>query len=258
MAVNAVNSVNAAYESVSFTAEITKTETSAVAISAKKGTGDSKKLEDTAAAVYEKSADAGEASKTKGKVDLATIEKLKADAEQRTAQLRGIVEKLLLKQGGTVMLANGELPTEKLAEFYRGLEVDEETQLQAQKDIAEDGYWGVEQTSDRLVDFAKALAGEDPEAAKNMLEAIKEGYKQASDAWGEDLPQISKDTLEATEKKMNEWIKSLGGDTESSQGTSLEYAAVKQTTTTVKVSASYTRAAASYKQSQSDEAVTGA
>ena len=43
--------------------------------------------------------------------------------------------------------------------------VDEETQKQAQADIAEDGYWGVEQTSDRILDFAKALSGNDPEKA---------------------------------------------------------------------------------------------
>ena len=29
--------------------------------------------------------------------------------------------------------------------------VDAETKAKAQKDIAEDGYWGVEQTSDRIV-----------------------------------------------------------------------------------------------------------
>ena len=36
---------------------------------------------------------------------------------------------------------------------------------QAQKDIDEDGYWGVKQTSQRLFDFASALAGDDVENA---------------------------------------------------------------------------------------------
>lgn len=244
---NAYSAVNASYESVSFSAEITKTETSVVVAGAsEKNSQAAAKLQDTAAAVYEKSSEEENAAKLKDrKVDMATIEKLKADAEQRTAQLRGIVEKLLMKQGGTLQLSNGELPTTNLADFYRGLEVDEETRLQAQKDIAEDGYWGVEQTSDRMVDFAKALAGNDPEAAKSMLEAIKEGYKQATAAWGEELPQISKDTLDATERKMNEWIGTLGGQ-DSSSGAA--YVAAKQTTTTVKVSASYTQASVNYQQ----------
>ena len=55
--------------------------------------------------------------------------------------------------------------------------VDEETQKQAQADIAEDGYWGVEQTSDRILDFAKALSGNDPEKADLLIDAFKKALK---------------------------------------------------------------------------------
>lgn len=41
--------------------------------------------------------------------------------------------------------------------------VDAATKAQAQKDISEDGYYGVKQTSERLFDFASALAGDDVE-----------------------------------------------------------------------------------------------
>ena len=37
------------------------------------------------------------------------------------------------------------------------------------------GYWGVEKTSDRILDFAKALAGNDPSKAQKLLDAFKEG-----------------------------------------------------------------------------------
>ncbi len=53
----------------------------------------------------------------------------------------------------------------------------------AQADIAEDGYWGVEQTSDRILDFAKALSGDDPDKADAMLEAFKKGFEQATKSW---------------------------------------------------------------------------
>lgn len=159
------------------------------------------------AAVYEKSE---EAAVTSGhKIDRETIDRLKADAEARTAQLKGIVEKLLLKQGGTVL--NGE----GLASVFRRLEVDEETRRQAQEDISEDGYWGVKQTSDRIVDFAKAMAGDDPELAQKMIDAVKEGFKQAESDWGEELPELSQQTMKATFDKLEEWRKSLTGDTES-------------------------------------------
>ena len=163
-------------------------------------------LNSTDAAVFTKTADEQSADKNKliGKpADPETIERLKAEADERFAQLKGIVEKLLLKQGGTFDVSNG------LASAYRSLEVDPETQAQAQADIAEDGYWGVEQTSDRILDFAKALAGTDSDMAEKMLEAIKEGFKQAGAAWGEDLPELCQDTMKASLQKVEDWIASL-------------------------------------------------
>ena len=164
-------------------------------------------LSSSDAAVFTKSAEEKPAEKVDkfvGKpADPETIERLKAEADQRFEQLRGIVEKLLLKQGGTFDVSNG------LANAYRSLQVDPETQAQAQADIAEDGYWGVEQTSDRILDFAKALAGTDPDMAEKMLEAIKEGFKQAGEAWGEDLPELCQDTMKASLQKVEDWIASL-------------------------------------------------
>lgn len=221
-----INVSSANYESVSISAEITKTTVTA-------STG-------SAAAVYEKNDvkdAAGIALPDNHKIDYDTIDRLKAEADERHAQLKGLVEKMLLKQGGTFDNAQG------LASLYRKLEVDEETRKQAQEDISEDGYWGVEQTSDRIVDFAKALAGDNPEIAKQMLEAVKEGFKQAGEEWGEDLPDISKKTMDATFDKLNKWIEGLGGGADSEAAAS--GTTVTATSTTVKISASYTRASES-------------
>ena len=76
---------------------------------------------------------------------------------------------------------------------------------QAKKDISEDGYWGVEQTSDRLVSMAKALSGDDPSKADMLIDAIKKGFEQAGKDWGEDLPDICKKTIDTAIKKMEDW-----------------------------------------------------
>ncbi len=161
--------------------------------------------QETPSAVYEKSADKG-TKKVVYKQDTATISQLKADAEKRTSQLRALVEKMLLKQGQTFdestmyqLLREGKVP------------VDEETAAQAKADIAEDGYWGVNQTSDRLVSFAKALTGGDPDKIDEMIDAVKKGFKQATKTWGGELPDICKQTLDATMKKLDEWKKSAAG-----------------------------------------------
>lgn len=154
----------------------------------------------TDAATYTKSE-----STVTGKRDTATIEKLKAEADQRTAQLKSLVEKMMLKQGKTYNDA-----TDIFGMLREGkLQVDPQTAAQAQKDIAEDGYWGVEQTSERLVSFAKALAGNDPSKADEMIAAVEKGFKQATKAWGDELPDICKSTLETTRQKLNDWKNSL-------------------------------------------------
>lgn len=164
-------------------------------------------VEDTAA-VYEKS------EQTKGqkvyKRDTATVERLLADAERRAQSLRDLVQKMLLKQGETFNES-----TDIYALLREGkVEVDPETRAQAQKDIAEDGYWGVEQTSERLVSFAKALTGGDPSLADKMIEAVKKGFEDATKAWGGELPDITKRTIDAAISKLEAWRD--GKDSESS------------------------------------------
>ena len=168
---------------------------------------------DTSAFVYEKkSADkaATNNSKNKNYVTLskenkAIVEQLKADAEQRTAQLRSLVESMILKQNQTFRV--GTLTDEKMYEMLRKgeLEVSPEVRAQAQKDIAEDGYWGVEQTSERLFSFAKAISGGDTSKAETLIKAMEKGFKQATKSWGDDLPEICQKTLDSAKEKIRNW-----------------------------------------------------
>ncbi len=148
--------------------------------------------------IYEKSSGSDTVTK---KTDYALVAKLKADAEQRTSQLRSLVEKMMTKQGIAIGTADDMWSFLAKGDF----EVDAETKAQAQADIAEDGYWGVEQTSDRILDFAKALSGNDPEKADLLLDAFKQGYEAATKSWGDELPEISKKTYDAVLKKFDDW-----------------------------------------------------
>ncbi|MCI9052861.1 MAG: hypothetical protein HFI05_13280 [Lachnospiraceae bacterium] len=157
------------------------------------------------AAVYEPSStvtkDAVKATKNNYKQNTALVEKLKADQEQRTAQFRQMVESMLTKQGKTFQNADSMWKILASGNFT----VDRATALQAQKDIADDGYWGVEQTSDRILSFAEALSGGDPEKMEKMRAAFIKGYKQATGAWGRDLPDISSKTYDAVMKKFDDY-----------------------------------------------------
>jgi hypothetical protein len=159
------------------------------------------------AAVYEKSTDT-DGTVTKKTDNAAIIAKLKADADERTAQLKSLVEKMISKQGQTLASADDMWKFLASGDFT----VDAETKAQAQADIADDGYWGVDQTSDRILDFAKALSGDDVSKAEELLEAFKEGFSQATKAWGQDLPELSQKTYDAVLEKFDAWINGTEDD----------------------------------------------
>lgn len=188
MAINSITNSVAAQQASTYTAAKTDYTEKKSESSTKTDTG----------VVYEKSSDQTSGTVTK-KTDYALVNKLKADAEERTSQLRSLVEKMMTKQGVAIGTADSMWSFLAKGDFT----VDEATRAQA--DIADDGYWGVDQTSDRILDFAKALSGNDPEKADLLLDAFKKGFKEATKSWGQDLPDISQRTYDAVVEKFNKW-----------------------------------------------------
>ena len=190
MAINSITNSVAAQQASTYTAAKTDYTKKKSESSTKTDTG----------VVYEKSSDQTSGTVTK-KTDYALVNKLKADAEERTSQLRSLVEKMMTKQGVAIGTSDSMWSFLAKGDFT----VDEATRAQAQADIADDGYWGVDQTSDRILDFAKALSGNDPEKADLLLDAFKKGFKEATKSWGQDLPDISQRTYDAVVEKFNKW-----------------------------------------------------
>ena len=103
----------------------------------------------------------------------ALVQQMKADTQSRQQQLISIVQKMMTGQAATSSVANGTNSDDIWKFLAKGdFTVDAATKAQAQKDISEDGYYGVKQTSERLFDFASALAGDDVEKMKKMQTAI--------------------------------------------------------------------------------------
>lgn len=188
-------SLNGINNAASYTAATTNT----------KATTSSKKEENTtevksttsSGVIYEKGSDTTVTKKDNS----AIVEMLKSDLEARTQQLTNIVQQMLGKQGNTLAKADDMWRFLASGNFT----VTPEVKAQAQADIAEDGYWGVEQTSDRILDFAKALSGGNTEYADELLAAFKKGFEQATGAWGKKLPEISQKTYDAVVEKFEKW-----------------------------------------------------
>lgn len=186
-----VNSVTTSMETT-YSAYSTKADSSKKAESAKKT--------DEPAAVYESSASKTASDKKAANLKVANYIKTANDA--RVAQLENIVSKLIAGQGDAYGKAKNMWQFLASGNFT----VDAATKAQAQADIAEDGYWGVNATSDRIVDFAVALAGEDPDKLEEMRSAFLQGFNKAKETWGGELPEISQRTYDAVMEKFDKLV----------------------------------------------------
>lgn len=104
-----------------------------------------------------------------------------------------LVVKTLDDQGVTSLISTGE------GEINLGTLTPEA----ASDLISEDGYFGVEKTSQRIVDFAVNAFGNDPAKLTQMKDAIEKGFNAAAEAFGGMLPDISHQTYAAVMEKLD-------------------------------------------------------
>ena len=171
------------------------------------------KSDENTAVIYEHSADQG------GKVDPKKMQQIIDDGNRQIEMFRKFIEGVFDKQGRAFTissadwhkLANSEehhdRMTKELIEKLRSgeLEVDEATRQKALQEISEDGYWGVKQTSERILDLAKSLAGGDPSHIPALRAAFQEGYDSAAALFGDDIPSLMKETYDAVMSGFDEW-----------------------------------------------------
>lgn len=189
MAINSINNYVSAASTVATDSKVSSKKT------------ESSKNDTSTGVIYEKGSSDKSSSSQKTQ-NSALIAKMKADSDSRISQLRGIVEQMMSKQGAAISKADD------MWSFLAGgnFTVSADVKAQAQADIAEDGYWGVNQTSDRILDFAKALSGNDKSKAQELADAFKKGFDQATKAWGGKLPDISQQTYDKVLEKFDSWM----------------------------------------------------
>lgn len=120
----------------------------------------------------------------------------KDSIQKQTNGVRGfIASKMVFNEDGSVEIS-GEFSFKFSAE-----EIEKAT-----NDLGEDGYWGVEKTSQRLLEFAKALSHDDPSKGDLLLDAVKRGFEVAEEFFGGELPEISQKTYDRTMELFDEWM----------------------------------------------------
>lgn len=117
-------------------------------------------------------------------------------AEQGYDMLRRLVANMLKEQGIDYVIATVDSDT---------IDISQISQQQAQELVAEDGYFGVEQTSDRIVNFALAISGGDVTKLDAIKKGVEDGFNQALEAFGGALPDISYQTFDVAMEKLESW-----------------------------------------------------
>lgn len=119
------------------------------------------------------------------------------DEDGKYGILKSMVANLLKEQG---------IDTKILLEDNTEIDIVTLTPDEAKALVADDGYFSVEQTSERIFQFAVGIAGGDPSRIDAIKEGVDQGFQEALDAFGGELPDISYDTYDAVMEKLDAWI----------------------------------------------------
>ena len=117
------------------------------------------------------------------------------DPQDQYNLLRELVTNMLKEQGIDFKIANGD----------QSIDISEISPEDASALVADDGYFGIEQTSDRIVDFAIAMAGGDTSRLAAIKEGVENGFNEALEVFGGTLPEISHNTYDAIMDKLDAW-----------------------------------------------------
>lgn len=93
---------------------------------------------------------------------------------------------------------------------YTGSPLNELSSEEAGALVAEDGFFGIEQTASRVADFVIQGAGDDVQKLQAGREGILQGFKEAEEIFGGELFEISYKTLEEALARVDERLVELG------------------------------------------------
>jgi|GEM_PF-788202 len=118
-------------------------------------------------------------------------------------------------QAGIAQQATGEGQTglDLAALTYNGKPLSELNPEEAQTLIAEEGYFGVKKTAQRIADFVLAGGGDNLDRLRSGRDGVLQGFAEAEKAWGGKLPEISYQTLNKALELIDKRVNELGGGT---------------------------------------------
>lgn len=165
------------------------------------------------AGVYESSAAATAArADNRWRPDPDAVNALLREAETQRADFMRIMMSSMNQQAESGLTADGIWGA--VGQWASGqdvsnlVEITPEMRAEAQELVSEDGFYGVRQTSERILALVDALAGTDPNGLEGRLEVLRgaaeRAFENVRNMFGGNLPEISELTIEAVRQGFEE------------------------------------------------------
>ena len=136
---------------------------------------------------------------TDGTSSTSTPTDLASMIDQSNQKVQQFIDMLgnMLKQQG--------LTWSKVVSGEQKLSADPQTIAAAKQAVSPDGEFGIKNTADRILNFAKAAAGNDPAKLSQIKDAIQQGFDSAAQFFGGKLPDISNQTHDVIMNELDKW-----------------------------------------------------
>jgi hypothetical protein len=92
---------------------------------------------------------------------------------------------------------------------YEGKPITQLTADEAKELVSDEGFFGVEKTSERVSNFVFGISGDNVELLQESRKGLVKGFEEAEKLWGGELPEISYLTQEKTLEKVDARIAEL-------------------------------------------------
>ncbi len=93
---------------------------------------------------------------------------------------------------------------------YDGKPIGQLSQGEAKALVADDGFFGIDKTAQRIADFVINGSGGDESLLRAGRSGIMQGFEEAQKLWGGKLPDISQKTIEKATDLINQKMSDLG------------------------------------------------
>ncbi|MGB7403026.1 MAG: hypothetical protein WA916_10610 [Arcobacter sp.] len=92
---------------------------------------------------------------------------------------------------------------------YEGKPITQLTANEAKDLVSDEGFFGINKTSERVSNFAFSISNNDVELLKKSREGLVKGFDEAEKLWGGKLPEISYQTQDKTLELVDKRIAEL-------------------------------------------------